>query len=126
MPISFDFWTTDTTSTLAMPSATVMPTKTRISVLARICAAIALKNCALVLIQLSTWRSLSSRDRLRDGLRRERIAHLDVEARGAAREIEQVLRGAQRDVDVALVHALVAEIEDADHGQRRCRCRSRS
>ena len=44
MPISFDFCTTDTTSTLAIPSATVKPTKIRISVLARICAAIAVKN----------------------------------------------------------------------------------
>ena len=114
MPISFDFCTTETTSTLAMPSATVMPTKTRISVLARICADIALKNCALVLIQLSTCRSPLVADGLRDRLGGERVAHLDVEAGGAAREVEQVLRGAQRDVDVALVHALVAEVEDAD------------
>ena len=119
MPISFDFCTTDTTSTLAMPSATVIPTKIRMRVLARICADIALKNCALVLIQLSTRRSPPSRTVLRDRLRGERVVHLDVEARGAAREVEQVLRGAQRHVDVALVDALVAEIEDADHDQRR-------
>ena len=57
-------------------------------------------------------------DGLGDGLRRERVVHLHVEARGAAREIEQILRGAQRHVDIALVDALVAEIEYADHGQR--------
>ncbi len=61
IPISFDVCTTDTTSTLAMPSATVIPTKMRISVLARICAAIAVKNCALVRIQLSTCRSWVAR-----------------------------------------------------------------
>lgn len=34
MPISRDFCTTDTTSTLAMPKATDSPTKKRIAVLA--------------------------------------------------------------------------------------------
>ena len=104
-----------------MPSATVRPTKKRISVFARICADIALKNCALVEIQLSTCMSPLVADRPRDGLGGERIADPDVDARHAADEVEEVLRGAQRDVDVALVRALVAEVEDAGDRQRRRR-----
>jgi predicted nucleic acid-binding protein len=43
-----------------MPSAAVSPTKKRISVFDSVCAAIALKNCALVLIQLSASRPVSA------------------------------------------------------------------
>ena len=53
MPISRDFCTTTTTSTLAMPKATDSPTKKRIAVFAVFCALTAAKNWALVLIQLS-------------------------------------------------------------------------
>jgi hypothetical protein len=53
MPISRDFCTTDTTSTLAMPIATDSATNSRISRFEFCCALTAVKNCALVLIQLS-------------------------------------------------------------------------
>ena len=118
MPISLDFWITDTTSTLAMPSATVRPTKTRISVLVRICAAHRREKLRVGHDPAFHLLVGDGADRLGDGFRRERIAHLDVDGGDAADEIEQVLRRAQRDVDVALVDALVAEIEDADDSKR--------
>ena len=61
MPISFDFCTTETISTAAMPNATARPTKKRIAVLATICALIARKSCALVLIQLSASTPVPAR-----------------------------------------------------------------
>ena len=51
--MSFERWMTETTSTLAMPKATDRPTNTRISVLEVCWAFTAVKNWALVLIQLS-------------------------------------------------------------------------
>ena len=45
-------WMTDTTRTLAMPSATDSATNSRMTALDRLCACTAEKNCALVAIQL--------------------------------------------------------------------------
>ena len=70
--MSFDRWMTETTSTLAIPNATDRPTNRRISVLAISCALTAVKNCALVLIQLSALNACRRLDRLGDGLRRRR------------------------------------------------------
>ena len=53
MPISFERWTTDTTSTLAMPAATERPTKRRIIWLENFCAFRPRKNWLFDLIQLS-------------------------------------------------------------------------
>ena len=64
MPISFDRWITETTSTLAMPNATDRPTKMRISVFEVCCALTAVKNCALVLIQLSASTPVAACDPL--------------------------------------------------------------
>ena len=54
-----------------------------------ICAVIAVKNCALVLIQLSTSTSVAARDRLRDVLGGEDVVHRDVDRRDAAGQVEQ-------------------------------------
>ena len=56
MPISFCFCTTDTTSTLAMPTATISTTKNRIRLFDMLWLFRAVSNCALVCIQLSTLR----------------------------------------------------------------------
>ena len=53
MPISRDFCTTTTASTLAMPKATDRPTKKRMALFDVLCAAMAVNSSALVLIQLS-------------------------------------------------------------------------
>ena len=112
MPISLRFCTTETNSTLAMPNATESPTKNRIAVLAVICALTALKNCALVAIQLSASTPVAAVIRApRPRRRRRRDRHVD--ARHAARKAEQALRRVQRDKGGALVGALVAQVEDA-------------
>ena len=54
MPISRCFCTTDTTSTLAMPSTTTTATTSRITVVLMLCALSADTSCALVSCQLST------------------------------------------------------------------------
>ena len=87
--------------------------------LERVCAEIAEKNCALVLIQLSASRSTPARIVCATVSAANGSRTLSSMLGGAAREVEQILRIAKRDVDVALVDALVAEIEDADHGHRR-------
>ena len=54
MPISRRFCTTDTTSTLAMPSTTTIITTPRISAVLTDCAFSADTSCALACCQLST------------------------------------------------------------------------
>ena len=58
--MSFERWMTETTSTAAMPKATDSATNMRISVFEVSCACTAVKNCALVLIQLSASTSLAA------------------------------------------------------------------
>ena len=59
MPISRERCTTDTINTLAMPKPTDSATKNRMAVLAVVCAFTAVKNCSLVLIQLSACKPVS-------------------------------------------------------------------
>ncbi len=61
MPISLERWITETISTAAMPKATDRATNTRISVFEFFCAWTAVKNCALVLIQLSASTGVDAR-----------------------------------------------------------------
>ena len=117
MPISLDFCTTETTSTLAMPSAAVRPTKKRMKLFDSVCADIAVKNWALVRIQLSACRCVCAVICCATVSASKRIAHVELDTRYATDQVEHALRDAQADVDVAAVDALVAEIEDAADGQ---------
>ena len=54
MPISRRFWTTQTTSTLAMPTATISATNVRIVPVEMSCALIAASSCSFVRIHDST------------------------------------------------------------------------
>ena len=84
-----------------------------------ICAAMAVKNSALVRIQLSTLTSVPRAQptaAMRSAANGSRT--LTSIAGDAAGEVEQALRGAQRDEDGARVDALVAEIEHAGHRER--------
>ncbi len=58
--MSFDRWITETTSTATMPKATDKATNSRMSVFDVSCAFTAVKNCALVTIQLSASTSLAA------------------------------------------------------------------
>ena len=78
-----------------MPKAIARPTKKRIVVLATVCALIARKSWALVLIQLSASTPVQRADALRDLLGRVDVAHRDVDAGDAADQAEQRLRGVQ-------------------------------
>ena len=112
--MSFDRWITDTTSTAAMPKATDSATKIRIRVFEVFCACTAVKNCALVAIQLSASTSFAALMRWAIVFGRIDVLDRRLDGRDAADHADQGLRGAQRDVGVALVDALVAEIEDSD------------
>ena len=118
MPISLPRWMTDTTSTLAMPKATESATKKRMTLLDTRCAVSAVTNWALVLIQLSAVSPVSPAMRLGQAFGQIEVAQREVDAGDAADQIEQALRGAQADVDVARIDALVAEVEQAGDGQR--------
>ena len=74
------------------------PTKKRIAVLAVVCALTAVKNCALVLIQLSASTPVAAVMRWAMRLGGVDVAHRHVEAGHAAGQAEQALRGVQRDV----------------------------
>ena len=89
---------TETTRTAAMPNATDRPTNSRISVLVVCCAWTAVKNCALVLIQLSASTGMEAWISLRERLGRVDVLHRQIDRRDAADQIEQRLRGPQRHV----------------------------
>ena len=127
MPISFCFCTTDTTSTLAMPSATTRITKNRIVPVLMFWLRIAASSCALVVIQLSASSPVSRSMRAATASAPKIVAHRQLDRGDPAGKIEQRLRELQRHEHPALVQVLVAEVEDArdrDHfvaTLRRCR-----
>ena len=73
MPISRRFCTTETTSTLAMPSTTITGTNRRIIRVVMVCALSAASSCSLVFIHDSTVSPVCAAEPLRDPLGIEQV-----------------------------------------------------
>ena len=90
--MSFERWITETIRTAAMPNATDRATNSRISVLEVSCAWTAVKNCALVLIQLSASTALDAWICCASSLGGVDILDRHVDGGDAADQAEQRLR----------------------------------
>ena len=116
IPISRDFCTTDTASTLAMPRATASTTNTWIIRLEELCDRSPVRSCSLDFIQLSATSPVRAADLHRDRLRLVDLRPLHLDGRDAALEAEEVLGRPQRHQHPARVEILVADVEDAGDG----------
>ena len=83
-----------------------------------VCALSAASSCSLVFIHDSTVSPVCARERCAISSAANSVVDRDVDLRRAARQAEQVLRGAQADVDGAAVEVAHAQVDDAGDGER--------